>query len=341
MPFTQANNLKVCRYIFTALFVFCVISAVSIGKSIYIDTSLADITPKSSNPALTEQAIQTLSQSIQKRIILLISSNNEDAVYHAQDELTKQLQKINSIALQVSPDELTERFIEELKPYRFSLLTAVQVNKLINKSAEQIAQTSKASLYDLSSTARVYDFNDDPLGWHSDTLLNLLSDNLVSTDSDEQSDVFHAIVPISINQGALNIDAQAQLSKELENAISQTLSTYPINIDRSGIFFFANHAAKSSKQDITFISSFSSIGIVLILLLVFRSFRALLLPVISIAIGVGFAFVCTHLFYGSVHILTIVFGASLVGIVVDYSLHYFYHQASNHQHDQTGLLYKA
>ena len=338
MQQTEKKYLIIGRLVFVALLLLCLIAAISIGQSINIDTDLADVSPKSNNPALTEHATTRLSASIEKRITLLISGVDEDDVFDAQDELNNKLAKINSITLQTSPDELSEKIIDELKPYRFSLLNEKQRSALLEKTTQQIAQESKAALYDLSSSARVFDFNIDPLGWHSDTLISLFD---FSLETEEQEDNFYAVVPITINKGALNIKTQAVLSKQLDDVINQLKNDYSIQVDRSGIFFFATHAAKSSKQDISFISTFSSIGIVLLILLVFRSFRALMLPVISIAIGVGFAFVCTHLIYGGVHILTIVFGASLIGIVVDYSLHYFYHNASNHQEKQTGSLYKA
>lgn len=341
MQLNQKTSLIACRFVFFSLLIICIIAAINIGQSINIDTNLADVSPKTNNSALTDNAIEQLSSSIQKRIILLISSNDEDSVYDAQDELNTGLEIIKSITLQTNPDDLSEKLIEGLKPYRFSLLTDEQRVALLTKSVQTIAKESENSLYDLSSNARIYDFNDDPLGWHSDTLFDLLNTDLLAGGPQESSDTFYAVVPISINQGALNINSQTELSQQLDYLISQIKTDYDVDVDRSGIFFFATHAAKSSKQDITVISTFSTIGIVLLILLVFRSFRALLLPVVSIAIGVGVAFVCTHLLYGNVHILTIVFGASLIGIVVDYSLHYFYHQASNTDHKQTKALYKA
>ena len=338
MRLTQKKYLIIGRLVFITLILLSLISAISIGKSINIDTDLADVSPKSNNPVLTEHATSKLSASIEKRITLLISGTNEDDIFDAQDQLNAGLTKIHSINLQASPDELSEKIINELKPYRFSLLNEKQRSALLEKTTQQIAQESKAALYDLSSSARVFDFNIDPLGWHSETLLSLFD---FALESEEQDNEYYAVVPVTINHGALNINTQATLSKQLDDVINQVEKNYAVQVDRSGIFFFATHAAKSSKQDISVISTFSSIGIVLLILLVFRSFRALMLPVVSIAIGVGFAFVCTHLIYGNVHILTIVFGASLIGIVVDYSLHYFYHNASDHQGKQSSSLYKA
>jgi len=341
MQLNSKTNLIIGRFVFFSLLIFCLVNAIKISKSINIDTNLADVSPKTSNSALTGNAIDQLSSYIEKRIILLISSNDEDILYDAIDELSIELEKITSITLQASPDELSEKVIKGLKPYRFSLLTDEQRSSLLTKSAQQIAQQSETSLYDLSSNARIYDFNDDPLGWHSDTLFSLLGDSLVDDESQEQTNNFYSVLPISIKEGALNINTQAGLSDQLTTLTNQVKQNYKVTIDQSGIFFFATHAAKSSKSDITFISTFSTIGIVLLILLVFRNMRALLLPIISIGIGVSFAFICTHLLHGSVHILTIVFGASLIGIVVDYSLHYFYHQASDSDHEQTGSLYKA
>jgi len=124
------NSLLTCRLIFTALLFISLIGALTIGKSIHIDTNLADVSPKTNNPIITDQAINALSRSIEKRIILLISSDNEDVVHNAQDEIEEHLNSIESITLQANPDELSERLIENLKPYRFSLLTQSQRSML-------------------------------------------------------------------------------------------------------------------------------------------------------------------------------------------------------------------
>ena len=334
------NSLQICRIVFFSLIIVCVFITFYISKSFNIDTNLADVSPKNSHSVATDHAIESLSKFIEKKIILLISGTDEDLVFDAQDELTDKLSDVNGIKVQFDSDQLSSKIINDLKPYRFSLLTQSQRSRLLSLSAQQIAEQSKNSLYELSSAPRILNFNDDPLGWHSETCLSLLQESSIDNENNEAEEFF-SLTPITIEKGALNINTQAQLSNKLNGIIKQIESDYTVNVDRSGIFFFATHAAKSSKKDISFISTFSSIGIALLLLLVFRNVRALLLPVISIGIGVGFAFVLTHFIYGSVHILTIVFGASLIGIVVDYSLHYFYHQASETDKTNTLSLYKA
>jgi len=86
------------------------------------------------------------------------------------------------------------------------------------------------------------------------------------------------------------------------------------------------HAIAGTEQAITEISSVglgSLLGVMALLLVVFRSWLPFGLSTISILAGClgGFA-ICIALF-GQVHLLTLVFGSSLVGISVDYSLHFF------------------
>lgn len=64
------------------------------------------------------------------------------------------------------------------------------------------------------------------------------------------------------------------------------------------------------------------------MLLIFRALRPLAASVFSIAGGVVFAFFLCHALWNSIHILTLLFGASLIGVAVDYSLHLYYFRSS-------------
>ena len=55
---------------------------------------------------------------------------------------------------------------------------------------------------------------------------------------------------------------------------------------------------------------------------VFRSLRQLLLALFTIGTGVAAAAATTLAVFGEIHILTLVFGASLIGISIDYALHF-------------------
>lgn len=314
-----------------AAFILIVLATVALfiqqSSNLRIDTDLADMTPATRATDETRNATAALRDNIEKRIIVLITSTDEDALFDAEDALRSRLGNVINLKLLPNNDDLAENVLEGLKPFRFSLLTHDQQLRLSTHSPATIADQTVASLLSLDGQLRVYSYADDPLGWHSETLLTLLPNN------DPTHSGFHTAVGASIERGALNMQAQADLEQTISQAINKTKADHGVDIYTSGVFFFASEAAQKSKQDISLITGGSSIGVVLLLLLVFRSFRALSLPITSVLLGVGFAFTLTHFVFGSVHVLTIVFGASLIGIVIDYSLHYFYHGADQQSHN--------
>lgn len=322
-PVGSSRYLLVSRVIFVILIVASIFLGLNIGNKIEINTSLDNLAPRLQDNPQIQAATNSLNKNIEKSILFLLSSENEDVVYIAEDDLRLHLGNASIITVHPDANYLSEQLIKNLKPYRFSLLSTEQQQVLLNDSASEIAAVAKASLYNLSAQSRAYPFDDDPLGWHSATLHSLLKNNARLESNSENT----ALVSISINDDALDMRNQQSLFRTLDSIIKIVQEKHQVEIERSGVFFFAEDAAKNSKRDIKLISSFSTIGVVLLLLLTFRTSRALLLPVLSIGLGIVFAALVTHSVYGNIHILTIVFGASLIGIVIDYSLHYFYHKA--------------
>ena len=78
-----------------------------------------------------------------------------------------------------------------------------------------------------------------------------------------------------------------------------------------------------ARTEISIVGLGSLVGIVALFLIVFRSWRPLGLSLAVIAIGCLAGLAACLLVFGQIHLLTLVFGASLVGISVDYALHYF------------------
>jgi predicted exporter len=94
-------------------------------------------------------------------------------------------------------------------------------------------------------------------------------------------------------------------------------------LTRFGAVFYAEAARASAQHEVHVIGLASLVGIACLMLWVFRSPRLLLLGFLSTAIGVLFAIDITLAVFGQLHLLTLVFGASLIGEAVDYAIQYF------------------
>jgi predicted exporter len=88
---------------------------------------------------------------------------------------------------------------------------------------------------------------------------------------------------------------------------------------------FAASTRRHMQQDMVIISVGSLLGIALLTLTTFGSLLHLVIALLPLAVGLWIAVGVTLLIYGEIHVFTLVFGASLIGICIDYSFHYFAH----------------
>lgn len=100
-------------------------------------------------------------------------------------------------------------------------------------------------------------------------------------------------------------------------------------LSMAGVPVFSVTARDEISRDVTLVSTASSLCVVLVFLLLFRSFTALhwllLLQGGAFVIGI----LATQLIFQQVHSLTLALGASLIGICVDYPIHIMAHSAKH------------
>ncbi|MBI5785146.1 MAG: MMPL family transporter [Rhodocyclales bacterium] len=91
----------------------------------------------------------------------------------------------------------------------------------------------------------------------------------------------------------------------------------------SGAPVFSLEARATIKSEVERLAVVSAIGIVVVLLLAYRSITALALGLLPVLSGALAGVAAVMLGFGSVHGITIGFGTTLIGEAVDYSIYYF------------------
>ncbi|EPK7359394.1 MMPL family transporter [Kluyvera ascorbata] len=89
-----------------------------------------------------------------------------------------------------------------------------------------------------------------------------------------------------------------------------------------GTAFYSDYASQQAKKDISTLGVVTVLGVLLLIVAVFRSLRPLLLCLISISIGALAGTVVTLLLFGELHLMTLVMSMSIIGISADYTLYY-------------------
>jgi predicted exporter len=125
---------------------------------------------------------------------------------------------------------------------------------------------------------------------------------------------------------AMHASVQEEIWQRLEGTFHALRRDYPdVGIETSGFARFAQSTQKHMEADISRIATISLVSLTVFCWLLFRSLRLMLLLQVPIAFGMLGALAGTLLIWESVHGVTLAVGASLIGVAMDYVLHFYAH----------------
>jgi len=133
----------------------------------------------------------------------------------------------------------------------------------------------------------------------------------------------HALVLLATRDSPFDAAAQAPLQAAIADEFAAVGAG--LTLEQSGVARFALAAERSMKADIGRISTVSLIGLLVLFAVMFRSPRLIVLSLVPLVAGFLAALASCLLVFGAVHGLTLAFGATLIGVCIDYSVHLFNH----------------
>ncbi len=207
---------------------------------------------------------------------------------------------------------------------RYQLLTNA-TRLQITDDADAVIDGAINALYGLMASAQPVDLVADPLSLNSryqssfiPPSIELLTPTTILAGTLEHP----ALLQLrQLNSGAFDLQKNDALL-ELIESVKNWGASHGAEIRVSGLPVFAAHGARRAQFEISTFGSISLIGVIGVLVGTFRSVRPLLGTLGCIGVGIGTAMVITQAIFDEIHLLTLVFGASLIGISVDYALHY-------------------
>jgi predicted exporter len=135
-----------------------------------------------------------------------------------------------------------------------------------------------------------------------------------------------AVLFITTNESALHSEAQTLVFAGLERAATELGKVHPgTKLESTGLARFAQSTQRQIQRDISRISTVSIISLGALCWLLFRSFQLVLLLFVPVAAGMITAVASSLLLWGNVHGITLAVGASLIGVAMDYVLHFYAH----------------
>lgn len=291
---------------------------------------LALLPPLERDQALGEVQ-KRVEATLARRVVLLVSHRDAVKAKRAALLLARGLQRSNlvrSMAVELDPKS-QKRIASAYFPFRTGLLSKADRTALLAHQGRQVVDRAEASFFTPGAIANAKLVKLDPFLLFPRFLLGLpgpqsrleVRDGVLST---KDHGITYVLLSFEVNGDPYSAAFQSTFGSMFRTSFDATKRVVPgIGLIRAGAIFYASEGTTVSMNESSRIGLLSTLGTILLIYFVFRRLRPLVLSLVAILVGLLWAFVGTLLAFGSIHVIALIFGASLIGISVDYCLQYF------------------
>jgi predicted exporter len=288
-----------------------------------LETDILKLLPLSSKDPVKEEALAQLASNTSHSVVVLLEGERDAVLVGGQAFSSGADQTL----LRRIESQNEQDMLKGLLPFRASLLSQSSIRELETLTESQLKQKAIETL-SMPVEMRLGEFRDDPLNcfaaWAQEraagSRLHPVGPFLGFESASKPGQV-SILLRFEVQKSLFSLDGNPRLNTELERL--KALLPKGVRAFASGVPLFAESAAVQANHEVTTVGFGSLLAIVLLMILAFRSPLPLVLVVSSVLMGVVAGLSLTVLFFEKIHLITLVFGASLVGVAEDYGIHYF------------------
>jgi predicted exporter len=297
-----------------------------------IDTDVFALLPHDEQSPIAQMAMRQLAEQGERRIVVVLGGADWDVLRQIAQAMGDHLSRSEAGLQPTSLEGMAAQTMDFYKPWRDVLLTPAQKEQLSNPDTTQLARGAMSRLHGLSA-GQPTNWLADPLGlwtaWWTErsgiTAARPRDGILWVADPDGKRD--WAVLLLETKTSAFTLSSERRWYNALQHAKTEATR----NVDHAqtvqmllaGIPLFAEAGATQGNAEMNSIGLGSMVGIMLLVWWTLRAVRPIALIGLSLGVGCAAAISVTVLVFGQIHMLTLVFGASLVGVAVDYGINYF------------------
>lgn len=294
-----------------------------------LETNILKLLPNATTDPLTEEAYRKFETASGRKTVFMVGGESLDKTRTAAELLHLDLVDsglFSEVSYKVDPERARKTY-EVYLPHRQSLLSQEQRQALSGGQPERIVSQAMKSLMSPISAGSA-NLANDPLFTFTEFLkelqgqgmtLSIEEDVLIGQLDDRQ---FVIIIGV-LKDNAFSMAAQVRFSQFFEAAKRSIDSQFPgTDILSAGVIHHAIAGTNSARHDISTIGVGSLLGLLVLMLVAFRSLGPLLASAVPILAGCLAALTVSVIIFDKVHLFTLVFGSSLIGVSIDYSFHY-------------------
>ena len=209
--------------------------------------------------------------------------------------------------------------LSEYQKYNKNLLSLSSKKKLEQKKFDEIVYEAYSRLIDPFSIMLV-PLNQDPFMLFEDYIKSLDNGNL---DLIEYNGKYYKVMRLEVNnQDVLSPDIVNKQIKTLVD-LQDEISNDDVKIYLTGTPVHSYYASSRSMLEVNIICVLSFLFIIGICYFYFGNLKLLFPIALGLGAGILSGYLVCSIVFSSIHVLTFVFSTTLIGICIDYMLHYF------------------
>lgn len=296
------------------------------------NTDILALLPVEKQDAVLQQSFTHMVDSAQQRVVVLVGAQSWQDAGRAADAYREVLAPHGKVlAFDAMGDDTQANWLAGLQPHATLLVGSEQQRQLAQQPPRYWVDDALARLYNAFSGPKLGSFRDDPFGLFAGWAQERAGETPVRPRdgrlfvAGEGRD--YVLLTYTLQQPAFSLSAQDAAVPLLEQAGNAARKAVPdADVISAGVVLHAAAAGRQASREIHTIGAGSVVGIILLTWLTFRSLRPIGLTLTAIGVGFLGALSVCWLLFGQIHLLTLVFGASLIGVAQDYGIYFLCHR---------------
>lgn len=296
-----------------------------------LDGNVFNLFPDAEPNLVRDEAERKMSEHISDKIYVLIAGIEFEELKSIAREYAEALESsplIKRVVFEQSPDSI-DNLADLYRRYPASFVSENH-NISLSENPSRLIEARLKEVWINPGQLSSEKFIQDPMGFSDHYLkqaASRLTNNLTIKDGvlvheDDMNNVA-ILVQVVLADSSFSISTQKSTYALFENLQNRFSTLYPsMELTAVGTFFFSYSGAQSAQEEISTVGFGSIIGILLLLMFVFRSIPVMFYSLLPAVVGVLTGMSVVNVIFSNVHMVTLVFGASLIGVSIDYSFHF-------------------
>jgi predicted exporter len=265
--------------------------------------------------------------------IILVGSKNFDNARQAAFLLYREFAKDNSLeTFEIFADSDA---VQNLRNFFFEnrmRLQTEEFTQILNSDINKIRLQTLSKIYGVNPLISLDNIDSDPFLLGENGMERIMGSQMLGSWEIKENmrlakndDKHYILINGKLAKNVSPIAGKGNVISKIRARAKIIEEEQDLHIAFSGIPFHVNESSGNAGREVAVITIVSMLSVLLLLFFAFRSSLPLIATISVTILSALFAASTVHIIFGQIHIFTFVFGTSIIGLSLDYSIHFFSH----------------